>query len=403
MAPKLHHSLALSFSARAALPSCPPLSSYLLSLIAIKRSNLALSADVTTTSELLALAEELGDYICVLKTHADIISDFSDRTVSELQRIAQRKHFLIFEDRKFADIGSRSFSTAILYAQLTVPGTVQKQYAGGPLCIAKWAEIVTIHVFPGPGIVTALKQAANSSISRYNMTVHTEISVGPTSDEDYDLSPTQSAGMHDVAVPHRGRDSDAGLNSAYDPERMPVNRKDPTRQSIVSISTTISTRSEPMSPQPSGSIFATSMQREDTVEDAYERLGPVPHLRASLLLAQMSSASNLLDARVTDQAVAMARANRDFVMGFIAQRSLNVDPDDNFITFTPGVQFADEKAAGDGLGQQYSDPRDLVLKAGTDVIIVGRGILQAQDRAAAAQKYRREAWTAYEARISRRS
>jgi uridine monophosphate synthetase len=108
MAAKKHHSLTLSFSARAALPSCPPLSAYLLSLIAIKRSNLALSADVTTTSELLALAEELGDHICVLKTHADIISDFSDRTVSELRRIAERKHFLIFEDRKFADIGSRS-------------------------------------------------------------------------------------------------------------------------------------------------------------------------------------------------------------------------------------------------------------------------------------------------------
>jgi uridine monophosphate synthetase len=288
---------------------------------------------------------------------------------------------------------------------LTLQGTVQKQYASGPLCIAKWAEIVTIHVFPGPGIVTALKQAAISSISRYNMTVHTEISVGPTSDEDYDLSPTQSTGMHLAAVPHRGRESDAGLNSEYDPERMTVNRKDPTRQSIVSISTTISTRSEPMSPQPSSSIFATSMQHEDTVEDAYARLGPAPHLRAALLLAQMSSAGNLLDARVTEQAVAMARANRDFVMGFVAQRSLNVEPDDNFVTFTPGVQFADKKAAtaGDGLGQQYSDPRELVLKAGTDVIIVGRGILQAPDRAAAAQKYRREAWAAYEARISGRS
>jgi uridine monophosphate synthetase len=107
MSAKPHHSLALSFSARAALPSCPPLSSYLLNLITIKRSNLALSADVTTSAELLALAEELGDYICVLKTHADIISDFSDRTVRELRRIAERKHFLIFEDRKFADIGSK--------------------------------------------------------------------------------------------------------------------------------------------------------------------------------------------------------------------------------------------------------------------------------------------------------
>jgi uridine monophosphate synthetase len=279
-------------------------------------------------------------------------------------------------------------------------GTVQAQYVGGLCCIAKWAEIITIHVFPGPDIVTALKQAANSSVSRYNMTVHTEISVGPTSDEDYDLSPTASTGMHLTAVPQRGRDSDAGLNSEYDPERMPANRKDPTRQSIVSISTTISTRSEPMSPQPSSSIFATSMQHEDTAEDAYARLGPIPLLRASLLLAQMSSANNLLGKAVTDSAVAMARANRDFVMGFIAQHSLNVDPDDNFLTFTPGVQLAD-RAAGDRLGQQYSDPRELVLNRGTDIIIVGRGILKAPDRVAAAEQYRHEAWAAYEARIGR--
>jgi uridine monophosphate synthetase len=101
-----HHSLGLSFSARAALPSCPPLNAYLLHLMAIKRTNLCVSADVTTTSELLAIAEELGDYICLLKTHADIISDWSDRTVRHLKDIANRKHFLIFEDRKFADIGS---------------------------------------------------------------------------------------------------------------------------------------------------------------------------------------------------------------------------------------------------------------------------------------------------------
>jgi uridine monophosphate synthetase len=285
---------------------------------------------------------------------------------------------------------------------------VQKQYAGGPLCIAKWAEIVTAHIFPGPGIVTALKQAANSSISRYNMTVHTEISVGPTTDEDYDLSPTQSADTHLSAPAQRGRGSDAGFNSEYDPERALASRKDPTRQSIVSISTTISTRSEPMSPQPSSSIFASGiMQHEDTAEDRYARLGPAPHLRAALLLAEMSSAENLLGPDVARAAVAAARANRDFVMGFIALRSLNADPDDNFVTFTPGVRFADgeggEQPAGDGLGQQYLDPRELVLGAGTDVIVVGRGILQAPDRVAAAQRYRREAWAAYEARIADRS
>lgn len=62
---------------------------------------------MSTTSELLAIAEEVGDSICLLKTHADIVNDFGDKTVQRLREIAQRKRFLIFEDRKFGDIGSQ--------------------------------------------------------------------------------------------------------------------------------------------------------------------------------------------------------------------------------------------------------------------------------------------------------
>lgn len=94
------------YSVRAELPLTPPLTSYLLHLISIKRSNLCISADVHTSSALLRLAEDVGDYICVLKTHADIIDDFSERTIKGLREISRRKSFLIFEDRKFADIGS---------------------------------------------------------------------------------------------------------------------------------------------------------------------------------------------------------------------------------------------------------------------------------------------------------
>lgn len=98
---------------RAALPNTSQLSAYLLRLIAIKKTNLCVSADVTTTKELLQLAEEVGDSICVLKTHADIINDFSPRTMAELKAIAAKKHFLIFEDRKFGDIGSECYCKRI--------------------------------------------------------------------------------------------------------------------------------------------------------------------------------------------------------------------------------------------------------------------------------------------------
>jgi uridine monophosphate synthetase len=102
-----HPTWSTSFKDRASLPGTSPLAAYLLHLIAIKKSNLCLSADVSTTAELLAVAEEVGDSICLLKTHADIINDFSDRTVRDLREIAKRKRFLVFEDRKFGDIGSK--------------------------------------------------------------------------------------------------------------------------------------------------------------------------------------------------------------------------------------------------------------------------------------------------------
>ncbi|MBE7181206.1 MAG: orotidine 5'-phosphate decarboxylase, partial [Terriglobus roseus] len=55
---------------------------------------------------------------------------------------------------------------------------MQKQYTQGPFAIAKWAEITNAHVFPGPPVVTALKQAAATAVAAYNTSVQTDISVG---------------------------------------------------------------------------------------------------------------------------------------------------------------------------------------------------------------------------------
>lgn len=78
----------------------------------------------------------------VLKTHIDILSDFTQDTIDGLTRLSQQHDFLIFEDRKFVDIGN----------------TVQKQYQGGVLKIHDWAHIVNCTVLPGPGIVQALEE-----------------------------------------------------------------------------------------------------------------------------------------------------------------------------------------------------------------------------------------------------
>ena len=113
-------------------------------IINIKKTRLCVSLDLTSTAQLLTLADQVGPYACMVKTHMDIISDFDfERTVFGLKKLAKKHNFLIFEDRKFADIGR----------------TVKNQCAGGIYKIAQWADLINAHVLPGPGIIEGLKEA----------------------------------------------------------------------------------------------------------------------------------------------------------------------------------------------------------------------------------------------------
>jgi orotidine-5'-phosphate decarboxylase len=234
-----------------------------------------------------------------IKTHIDIIEDFDSSLIERLQDLSVKHDFVIFEDRKFADIGQHTHRPTCEIFEMSpfVAGnTAALQYSSGVHKIASWSHITNAHPVPGPSIITGLA------------------SVG------------------------------------------------------------------------------------------------LPQGRGLLLLAEMSTKGSLATGSYTEDAVRMARTNRDFVIGFIAQRRMDrvgaaemeAHAKEDFLILTPGVGL-DTK--GDAMGQQYRTPREVILDSSCDVIIVGRGIygndLSLVDTIAArAERYMEEGWAAYLERLS---
>ncbi|KAJ3566413.1 hypothetical protein NP233_g7022 [Leucocoprinus birnbaumii] len=263
----------LAYSQRAARHSNPA-AKLLLETIERKKSNLAVSVDVTKSEDFLVIIDAVGPL-----THIDILEDFDNSLIGHLEELSKKHDFVIFEDRKFADIGN----------------TVALQYSSGVHKIASWSHITNAHPVPGPSVIS---------------------------------------GLASVGIP----------------------------------------------------------------------LG-----RGLLLLAEMSTKGALATGSYTEEAVRMARANKNFVIGFIAQRRMDgvglpendLDNDDDFLILTPGVGL---EVKGDSMGQQYRTPDEVVRQSGCDVIIVGRGIYgtDLKDVGAIrlrAERYREEGWNAYLKRI----
>lgn len=134
----------LSYEERSTMAT-NPIAQKLYTIMHNKQSNLCVSADLTTTQAVLELVEKVGPYVCLVKTHIDILEDFNMAFITKLQELAKRHNFLLFEDRKFADIGN----------------TVKYQYGAGIYHISDWAHIINAHSVPGEGVVQGLKDIGN--------------------------------------------------------------------------------------------------------------------------------------------------------------------------------------------------------------------------------------------------
>jgi len=110
----------------------------LLETMARKSTNLCLSIDVTKKASLLHIANAIGPSICLLKTHIDTVEDFDHDLIEQLQKLANTHDFLLFEDRKFADIGAYAH-TLLIFFLLTghlplMNGLSRRQYCRSPIC-----------------------------------------------------------------------------------------------------------------------------------------------------------------------------------------------------------------------------------------------------------------------------
>jgi len=117
-----------------------PVTTRLMNIVQEKKTNLIFSADVTKAHDLIELADKAGPYICALKTHIDIVNDFDPLLIEQLKSLAKRHNFLLFEDRKFSDIGN----------------TVKLQFISKHYNIPEWADMVTVHLTAGASLVDAL-------------------------------------------------------------------------------------------------------------------------------------------------------------------------------------------------------------------------------------------------------
>ena len=258
---------------------------------------------------------------------------------------------------------------------------MQLQYTEGTAKIIEWSHITNVNMIPGKAAVDSLADAAVRWRERKRYEVKTDISAGTPRPESLDSDEEDNTR---TPIPEQH-----GLE-AYKPGH--VERK----SSIVSI-TTVSQHFEPVN---------SPRSYEDSGDDAYPGIEEPPLERGLLILAQMSSKGNFMTREYTDACVESAREHEDYVMGFVSQETLNTKPDDQFISFTPGCQLPPEHAnedanvEGDGKGQQYNTPQKLIGEMGSDIVIVGRGIIKAANPANEAGRYRRKAWEAYEKRIA---
>ena len=125
-----------------------PMAKRYMKVAAAKQSLVCLAADRNTMAGLFELIEAVGPHVAALKTHVDLVDDWNPEAWTRFCKAAHEANLLIFEDRKFADIGK-----------------ISRSQMAGIYDVRSWSDLVTAHLISGPDIVDGL-QAAWTDVGR---------------------------------------------------------------------------------------------------------------------------------------------------------------------------------------------------------------------------------------------
>ena len=100
-----------------------------LNKIIKEKGNICVALDYRNTNDIINKLNLLGNDVGIFKLHCDIIENFNTKFIEDLLLLKKKYNFLLWEDRKFSDIG---FIT-------------NQQLHYGVYKISLWADIISSH------------------------------------------------------------------------------------------------------------------------------------------------------------------------------------------------------------------------------------------------------------------
>ncbi|THC95954.1 hypothetical protein EYZ11_004551 [Aspergillus tanneri] len=244
----------------------------------------------------------IGPHIAILQVHADIIDDWSYETACQLTSLSQKYGFLLWESSRLLNasidvIGRIQMETREMRNEMM--DLIRKTYTRGIVKTASWSPMasawssgVPINNQEADLLIPTLRTAAREAVSHTLKTIQTEITT-----------------ERPLCRPESGASAD---------ENAAVSAR---KQSTISLTQTITQHTEDV-PQDSleekRRVPSIPECGESTPCSAEAGIPPPPIYARGLVLVLPSMTQTLFKPEYRRTSIAAARANQDFVLGFIS-------------------------------------------------------------------------------------